>query len=157
MYCFVKIAIFSGVALSFTGSKVSFKCNILLAVFLWCATRKQFGTHIFVPFWVICKFTVRIRNYQRVKNTPNGWRGFHFVAIFENGHIPIDWLYFYEFNSKKSANFAARVLGTLAAKFSFSKKHRDFKNKYFLLKICRNLSYTLKNNCQKENSKLQFV
>ena len=27
-----------------------------------------------------------------------GWSDFHFLAIFENGHIAIDWLYFYEFN-----------------------------------------------------------
>ena len=36
-----------------------------------------------------------------------------------------------------------------AAKFSFSKNHRDLKNEYFFLKICRILPNTSKNNCQK--------
>ena len=31
---------------------------------------------------------------------------FTFFAIFENAHIAINWLYFNEFNSIKSANFA---------------------------------------------------
>ena len=47
-----------------------------------------------------------------------GWSDFHFFAIFKNGHIAIDWLYFfYEFNSKKSAaqqNFHfQKITGTL--------------------------------------------
>ena len=29
-----------------------------------------------------------------------GWSDFNFFAIFENGHIAVDWLYFYELNSK---------------------------------------------------------
>ena len=37
-----------------------------------------------------------------------GWSDFHFFVIFENGHIAADWLYYYEFNSKKSANFDLR-------------------------------------------------
>ena len=65
----------------------------------------------------------------------SGWSDFHFFAIFENGHIAIDWLYFYEFNSKKSANFAACASGPRAAKFSFSKNHRDLENEYFFLKL----------------------
>ena len=36
------------------------------------------------------------------------WSDFHFFVIFENGHIAADWLYYYEFNSKKSANFDLR-------------------------------------------------
>ena len=30
-----------------------------------------------------------------------GWSDFLFLAIFENGHIPVDWMYFYEFKFKK--------------------------------------------------------
>ena len=44
---------------------------------------------------------------------------FSFFVIFENGHSAVDWLYFYEFNTKKTA------------KFSFSKNHRDLKNWFF--------------------------
>ena len=35
------------------------------------------------------------------------WSDLHFFSIFENGHIAIDWLHFYENNAKKLANFAA--------------------------------------------------
>ena len=44
-----------------------------------------------------------------------GWSDLVLLAIFENGHIADDQVYFYEFNSKKSANFA---------QFSFSKNQR---------------------------------
>ena len=44
-----------------------------------------------------------------------GWSDLVLLAIFENGHIAVDQVYFYEFNSKKSANFA---------QFSFSKNQR---------------------------------
>ena len=57
-----------------------------------------------------------------------GWSDFHFFAIFENGHIAIDWAYFYEFSSKKSANFVACARGARAQIFSFSKNHRDLEN-----------------------------
>ena len=74
-----------------------------------------------------------------------------FFAIFENGHMAIDWLYFYEFNLKKSANFAACTHGARAAKFSFFKKnHRDLENEYFFLKLAWTfLSLTSKTNFQK--------
>ena len=49
---------------------------------------------------------------------------------------------------QKMANF-----GTHAAKFSFSKKHRDLKKNFFVI-IFRNLPYTSKNNCQKEKFKI---
>ena len=42
------------------------------------------------------------------------------------------------------------------AKFSFAKNHRHLKRNIFL-KVCRNLLFTPKNNCQEENSKLEFV
>ena len=74
------------------------------------------------------------------------WSDFHFFAIFENGHIAFDWLYFYEFNSKKSANFAASAR---AAKFSFSKNHRDLEKEKKFLKVGMNLPLTSKTNCQK--------
>ena len=35
-----------------------------------------------------------------------------FLAIFENGHIAVDWLYFYEFSFNKSANFSAESTKT---------------------------------------------
>ena len=35
-----------------------------------------------------------------------GWSD---LALFENGHFPADQVYFYELNSKKSANLAART------------------------------------------------
>ena len=59
-----------------------------------------------------------------------GWSDFHFLAIFENGHIAINWLYFYEFNSEKSANFAACARGKI---FTFKKSQgtRDLENEYF--------------------------
>ena len=65
-----------------------------------------------------------------------GWSDFYFIAIFENGHIAIDWLYcilnyFYEFNSIKSANLARRPRG----KVLFSKNLRDLKNEYIFLKF----------------------
>ena len=50
-----------------------------------------------------------------------GWSFFSFYAIFENGHIAIDWLYFYEFNSKKSANFQ-KITRTLQAGIKFPLK-----------------------------------
>ena len=43
----------------------------------------------------------------------------------------MDWLYFYEFNLKKSANFDACARGARAPKFSFSKNHGDLKTEYF--------------------------
>ena len=61
-----------------------------------------------------------------------GWSDFHFFEIFENGQIAIDWLYFYEFNSKKLANFAACASGVRVAKFLFLKiTCRDLENEYF--------------------------
>ena len=48
---------------------------------------------------------------------------------FRNGHIAID-------------HFDACARGAHAAKFSFSKNHRDLKNDFLLLKVCRNLSFT---------------
>ena len=68
---------------------------------------------------------------------------FHFCAILENGH---DWLYFYEFNSKKSANLA---------KFSFSKNHRDIENEYFFESLHRPTFY-IKEQLSKINFKIKF-
>ena len=52
-----------------------------------------------------------------------GWGDLALFAIFEKRHISADQVYFKQFNSKKLANFAARL-----AKFSFSKNHRDLNN-----------------------------
>ena len=46
-------------------------------------------------------------------------------AIFENGHYAADEVYFYECNSKKSANLAVRARGASATKFKFFLNHRD--------------------------------
>ena len=51
-----------------------------------------------------------------------------FLAIFVNGHYVAE-VYFYESNSRKSATFAAS--GARAAKFSFSKYHRDLQMNFF--------------------------
>ena len=56
----------------------------------------------------------------------------------------------YEFNSKQSTNFAGRPRGARAAKFLFSKNHRDLQKNIFL-KIHKYLPFTSKNNRQKEN------
>ena len=60
-----------------------------------------------------------------------GWSDFHFFAIFENGHMAIHWLYFYEFNSKKSANFAA----CKRQSFNFLKITGTLKMQYIFLKV----------------------
>ena len=51
-----------------------------------------------------------------------GWSDFRFFEIFENGYIVINWLHFYKFNSKKSANFAACMHSTRAGKVLILKK-----------------------------------
>ena len=57
---------------------------------------------------------------------------FSLFAIFENGHIAIDWLYFYEFNSKKYANFSKSQVTCI-----------------FFFLVGMNLPLTSKTNCQK--------
>ena len=86
-------------------------------------------------------FRFYIIHKSRPWNTTTAGQG---GVICENGHYAADQVYFYESSSKKSA------------KFSLSKNHRHLKNKYFCLKICKNLHFTLKNNCLKENSKFNF-
>ena len=73
-------------------------------------------------------------------------------AIFEHGHyrFATGQVYFYESNSKKSANLAACALG---AKFSQSKNNKDIKNEYFSVEILQFPFFTSKNNRPKENSK----
>ena len=61
--------------------------------------------------------------------------------------LPIRYM-FYESNSKNRANLAAR-----AAKFSFSKNHKDLKNEYLFLKFFKYLPITLKINRQKIGNK----
>ena len=69
---------------------------------------------------------VVVDSADAIMTTQQGGVIFTFFSIFENGHLAIDCLYFYELITKKSANFAAH-----AAKFSFSKNHRDLENEYF--------------------------
>ena len=91
-----------------------------------------------------------------------GWSDIELFAIFENGHYAADQVYFYQSNSKKSANLAA-----CAAKFSHSKNDRDLKmniafwkfaNKFLLIqeqslkikfeiKFC-SIFFFLSKNCQ---------
>ena len=53
----------------------------------------------------------------------------HFLAILKNGHVAADQVYFYEFNSKESANFAAHAQQS----FLFQKITGTYKmNTYFL-------------------------
>ena len=54
---------------------------------------------------------------------------FILFAIFENGHITVDKLYFYVFNSNKAANFATCSRSAPATKFSFKKKTKALKIK----------------------------
>ena len=56
-----------------------------------------------------------------------------FFAILENGHIAVSWLYFFEFNLKKMANFVTHPRSAHVAKyFFFFFYHRDLKNNFFL-------------------------
>ena len=60
----------------------------------------------------------------------------NFFSIYENVHNSADqvpYLYFYKLNSKKSAISAVRV--ARAAKFSYSKNHRDLKINIFIWKF----------------------
>ena len=73
---------------------------------------------------------VVVDSADAIMTTQQGGVIFTFFSIFDNGHLAIDCLYFYELITKKSANFA-----THAAKFSFSKNHRDLENEYFFGKL----------------------
>ena len=74
-------------------------------------------------------FTLKLLKSHRMLWGRVEW--FSLFLIFENGHIVIDWLYFYEFNSKKLVNFAKCTRHALPANFLFSKNHRDLENEYF--------------------------
>ena len=63
-----------------------------------------------------------------------------FKGIFGNLQIYIEQ----EFKSKKNRHLSPR-----AARFSYTKNHRDLKNEYFL-KMCKYLPVTARNNRQKE-------
>ena len=52
---------------------------------------------------------------------------FTILAIFENGNIVVDKVYFCELNFRKIGKYGSRT-----AKFSFSKNHRSLKNSYFV-------------------------
>ena len=64
-----------------------------------------------------------------------------FFSIFEYGHYAADQVYFYESNSQKFANLAAREAH---ARQSFNQ--RVLKNEYLFVKICKYLPVTSKNN-----------
>ena len=86
-----------------------------------------------------------------MSSSPVGWSDISFFSIFENSHYAAKQLYFYEFNSQKSANLAAR-----AAKFSFPKNQRNLKI-IFLKTICKYLPFTSKNNRQKEKKIIKII
>ena len=74
---------------------------------------------------------------------------FYFLAIFENGHIAIDWLYLWDQFHKidEICCVCARQ------SFYFQKITETLKMNTFL-KVCNNLTFTSKNSYHKENSKL---
>ena len=90
--------------------------------------------------------TIRVHT---VDNTL-GWSDWAIFAIFEKGHYATDQVYFYESNSKKSANLNAR------GKVFFY--HRDHKNEYFFLKFCNYCNFLIlqRTIAKKESSKYYF-
>ena len=52
----------------------------------------------------------------------------NFFTIFENGHYAADQVYFYESNSKTSANFAVRAPHMRGKVFTFKKSRGFFFN-----------------------------
>ena len=52
-----------------------------------------------------------------------GWRDFHFfVAIFENGHIPVDWLKKFKVQFQKNPQILSRTLAAhVRQSFHFQK------------------------------------
>ena len=79
------------------------------------------------------------------------WRDFNFKRFFENECIDdVDWLYFYEFNSKIFATFAPR-----AEKFLFSKNHRDLKMNIFFENL-QKPSLNIKEQLSKRKFKIKI-
>ena len=82
-----------------------------------------------------------------------GWSDLNFGGIFENGHIVADQVYFYESDSRNSATFAAG-----AAKFLFSKNHRDLKNyRNIFFENSQIPSFYLKEYGEGKNNFLKFL
>ena len=59
-----------------------------------------------------------------------GWSALNFCYNFRNEHLAVDWLYFYQFNSKKLANFAAQARESFIFKKSLGPKSEDFFGKF---------------------------
>ena len=106
------------------------------------------GFYVLFPFALATakrlRYSIHLHGlvYNRVE-----W--FYFLAIFENGHIAIDWLYLWDQFQKidEICCVCARQ------SFYFQKITETLKMNTFL-KVCRNLTFTSKNSCHKENSKL---
>ena len=79
-----------------------------------------------------------------------GWNDLVLFAIFENGHFAADQVYFYEFNSKKSANLPA--LMPIRQSFPFQKITGTLKMIFLNLEIPSFSSslFSSKNNRQIE-------
>ena len=65
-----------------------------------------------VPLNVTGTLCIRLNppvNNTNSKNPTVGWSDFHFLAIFENLHIAVDWLYLFSSIPKKAANWQKRT------------------------------------------------
>ena len=98
-----------------------------------------------------CKDRKLVLTLKLLKSQRMLWGRVEWFSLFFDfwkRHIAINWLYFYEFNSKILAIFAKCAHQALAANFYFKKIIETLKMN-FLFFICRNLHFTLKNNCKK--------
>ena len=104
-------------------------------ILIFCDLKKYIFKFLFVPkapspsrVFTLCTIFGRMLGFEPellMQLQPGVLPMSYRSLIFKNGHIAVDWLYFYVFNSKKSANFALHLCGARAAKLSFSKNHRD--------------------------------
>ena len=76
------------------------------------------------------KLLIFKKNFHTPPNCTVGWSDLNFCYNFRNGHLAVDWLYFYEFNSKKLANFAAQARESFIFKKSLGPKSEDFFGKF---------------------------
>ena len=115
----------------------------------------MFTIHPALRTGVIVEFSSRIskaRSRSRLKKDPqhqfryciHGHQGgviLYFFALFEKQHVSADQVYFYRYNSKRSANFAARERVVRAVKFSFLKYCRNLKKYFFFVHLQKPFLY----------------
>ena len=82
-----------------------------------------------------------------------GWSDLALFATVKSGHIAANQVYFQEFNSKKV--LPRERAAQWWQSFNFLKITGTLKMNIFL-KICNYNLFTFKNNCKKENYKLQI-